>query len=88
MRGTYFRIFSQFCKKFSTANAQIWIFFSKISTCKVVFIILIQFLAVSSRDVFTGSLTRSVQELWLIKRLPATVVTCAGVKGQVAVQAD
>jgi len=32
-----------------------------------------------SRDVFTGSLSRSVQELWLIKGLPATTVTGAGI---------
>jgi len=28
-------------------------------------------LSPASRDVFTGSLARSVQELWLIKGLPA-----------------
>jgi len=33
-----------------------------------------------SRDVFTGSLSLSVQELWLIKGLPATTVAGAGVK--------
>jgi len=33
-----------------------------------------------SRDVFIGSLARSIQELWLIRGLPATLVTSAGVK--------
>jgi len=35
------------------------------------------------RDVLTGLLARSVQELWLIKGLPATIVDGAGVKGLV-----
>jgi len=38
-------------------------------------------LSCGSRDVFTGFLARSVQELWLIKCLPATIVAGAGVRG-------
>jgi len=34
-----------------------------------------------SRYVFTGSLARSVQEVWLIKSLLATAVAGSGVKG-------
>jgi len=37
-------------------------------------------LSSGSRDVFTGFLARSVQELWLIKGLPATLVAGAGRK--------
>jgi len=49
---------------------------------RYVFVILIRFPAVSwIEDVFTGFLARSVQELWLIKGLPATIVARAGVKG-------
>jgi len=36
-----------------------------------------------SRDGFTGFLTRSLQELWLIKGLPATGVAGAGAKGPI-----
>ena len=38
-------------------------------------------LSSGSRDVFTGVLAQSVQELWLIKGLPITFVAGAGVKG-------
>jgi len=37
-------------------------------------------LSSGSRDVFTGFLAQSVQKLWLIKGLPATIVAGAGVK--------
>jgi len=39
-----------------------------------------------SRNVFTGSLARSDQELWLVKVLTATTVASAGVKGVNLVQ--
>jgi len=38
-------------------------------------------LSCGSRNVFTGPLARYVQELGLIKGLPATIVAGAGVKG-------
>jgi len=54
-------------------------FFSKISNAKVCFC---HSHSIShSRDVFTGFPARSVQELWLIKGLSATIVAGTGIKG-------
>jgi len=38
-------------------------------------------LSPTSRDVYTGSLARSVEELWPIITSPATAVAGAGVEG-------
>jgi len=62
------------------ANAQIWIFLKDFKFKGMFWSFSFDsLLSRASRDVFTGSLARSVQELWLIKGLPATVVAGAGV---------
>jgi len=79
MRGTFFRIYSGFCRNFSAANAQTWIF-RKNSKCigKFLSFSFDSLLSRGSRDVFTGFLARSVQELGLIIGLPPAG---AGFKG-------
>jgi len=82
MRGMFFRIFPGFCQNISTVNVQILIFLNNFK-CKGMFLSLSfdVLLSCRSRDVFNGFLARSVQELQLIKFLPATTLVSAGVKG-------
>jgi len=62
-----FLIFSENFQKISRANAQIWILL-KTFKCKGIFVSssLDSLISQASRGVFTGSLARSVQELWHI----------------------
>jgi len=78
--GNVFWVFSKFCQTFNTAHAQIWIFLKKMK-CKGM-LLSFSFDSLLSRgykDDFTSFLAKSVQELWLFKNLPATMVAGAGV---------
>jgi len=68
MRGTFSAFTPFFCQNFSTENAQIWILIKNFKR-KGTFLLFSfdSLLSRGSRNVFTGFLARSTQELWLIK---------------------